>query len=120
MKRTFLTLATIAILTFNSAFIKHYNDDLKISSLKDSRYGNLIQVDLSLNTKDTISISLIDIDGVTLYSERYIGTKYSKKFSLAVDDADLSLPIKVVVLSKRTGKINVYTFVPSEIINTNK
>ena len=117
MKRTFLTLATILTLTFNSAYASINPDNIEVKSLKNTKYDNLIQVDIKSDSVDTFIITLVDRDGIELYSDKFVDNKYTKKFSLAIDETDLVNPIKVVVTSKTTGKVNEYTFVPSDVIN---
>ncbi len=116
MKRIFLTLATISVLLFNNAKAGTYTEDIEIKSVKGTRYENLIQVDIKSTKVDTYTIKLIDHEGFELYSERFVGVKYCKKFSLAIERVDLSNKITVLIISKSTGEVSEQVFVPSDIL----
>lgn len=116
MKKIFILSALISLLTFNSSFTTNNDNDLKVTPIKDSKYENLFQVDLKLPLKDTITIYLIDAEGVELYTERYIGSNYSKKFSLATHKTDMIFPIKIVVISNTSKKMCEYSFTKKEVL----
>ena len=115
----FVVSAFILSLTFVNVAMANGPIDgnkIEIKSVKNTQYENLIQIDIKA-IEDISLITLIDPDGKPFYSERIKGNQYIKRFSLVVDDNDLSSTVTIEITSKSTGKVTSYKFVPSEILS---
>lgn len=115
MKKTIIYLGLLLTLLVSSAFTA-VDEQIQIKPLSDNRYVNMFQVSYSSDVKDTLYVSLVDISGDVIYNEKFVGKSYSKKFSLNIDQDNLSDSITVKLYSTLKNETIVRKFVPSEVL----
>ena len=104
------TLCTMGLSEATFARVKNDNP-VELKFIGKIKNQPVFELNLNNNEADEYFINIKDENYNVLYSEKIKGENLSRKYQLAIDDADLNAPgfgVRVEVTSAKTHKTQVY------------
>jgi len=116
-----ITLCTMGLSQATFASVKTDNP-VELNFIGKVKDHPVFQLNLNNNETEEYIITIKDESNFVLYSEKVSGVNLTRKYQLAIDDADLSAPgfgVKFEVTSVKSHKTQVYKISTNTTVKEN-